>query len=323
MAIDQSDEDNKALTTESQSSSTAVPPTPEDKPRRHRRKSSDTPEAMAVYQRIVSAEKDTSQQLLPQELNDYVSAEAPLDANIDHSYKEAARESIASQIGAEAARETAATFEEKMEHLKALKRSHKAKAKNVKFKVAHKTHGRVRMHIPMGKNNPELLKEVAETFAIIPSIEQIIIKPETGSLVLHYDTKHQTNFDQHLYQRLALDNAHASGHLTEFDALASKIEREAEFLAQNSETARVVVDFFKKADREIKFATNNVIDLKIALAVAAIGLTIFEVGVHTATPIWLTLSIFTFNHFVDLRHPTEEEPEITNAAPVIFKNAMA
>jgi hypothetical protein len=323
MAIDQSDEDIKALTSESPSASTAVPPPPEDKPKRPRRKPNDNPEAMAVYQRIVSAEKDTSQHLLPQELNDYVSAEAPLDANADHSFKEAARESVASQIGAEAARETTATFEEKIERLKALKRSHKTKSKNVKFKVAHKTHGRVRMHIPMGKNNPELLKEVAETFAIIPSIEQIIIKPETGSLVLHYDTKHQTNFDQHLSQRLALDNAHASGHLTEFDMLASKIEREAEFLAQNSETARAVVDFFKKADREIKFATNNVIDLKIALAVAAIGLTIFESGVHTATPIWLTLSIFTFNHFVDLRHPTEQEQEFTNAAPVIFKNAMA
>lgn len=323
MAIDQSDEDTKALTSENPSSSTAVPPPPEDKPRRPRRKPNDNPEAMAIYQRIVSAEKDTSQHLLPHELNDYVSAEAPLDANADHSFKEAARENIASQIGAEAARETTATFEEKIERLKALKRSNKTKSKNVKFKVAHKTHGRVRMHIPMGKNNPELLKEVAETFAIIPSIEQIIIKPETGSLVLHYDTNHQTNFDQHLYQRLALDNAHASGHLTEFDLLASKIEREAEFLAQNSDAARAVVDFFKKADREIKLATHNTIDLKIALAVAAIGLTIFEVGVHSATPIWLTLSIFTFNHFVDLRHPTEQEQELTNAAPVIFKNAMA
>ena len=45
---------------------------------------------------------------------------------------------------------------------------------------------------------------------------------------------------------------------SEFDELARKIENEAEFLAQRSEAARAIVDFFKQLDRDIKVATHNV-----------------------------------------------------------------
>ena len=42
---------------------------------------------------------------------------------------------------------------------------------------------------------------------------------------------------------------------TEIDVLANKIADEADFLAQNSLSAKAVVDIFKKLDREIKLAS--------------------------------------------------------------------
>ena len=75
-----------------------------------------------------------------------------------------------------------------------------------------------------------------------------------------------------------------------------------QFLAQHSHSARAVVDFVKKVDREIKLATNNTIDLKIVFALAIIGFTVFEVGATAATPVWVTLAIFTVNHFIEM-HP--------------------
>jgi hypothetical protein len=43
-------------------------------------------------------------------------------------------------------------------------------------------------------------------------------------------------------------------------------------------------------------------------------------GANAATPVWLTLAIFTFNHFVELRQSTEED-SLPIMAPVIFKHA--
>jgi hypothetical protein len=109
---------------------------------------------------------------------------------------------------------------------------------------------------------------------------------------------------------------------TELDKLANSIEAEAEFLARHSHSARVVVDFVKKLDREIKRATGNNVDLKIVFALAIIGFTVFEVGATSATPVWVTLAIFTVNHFIEmherqLHHGANATPAV---APVRIVN---
>ena len=181
----------------------------------------------------------------------------------------------------------------------------------LKLQIAHQVPGRVRMKIPAAKGNPELLQQISETFGVIPGIEQITVNAATGSVVLHYDAERHDEFHgtfQHHYHQ-------AQGHAfhppsTEIDDLARRIEDEAEFLAKNSETARAVVDFVKKVDREIKLATNNTVDLKIVLAVGIIGITVLEVGATAATPVWVTLSIFTLNHFLEMHphHPRQSTP---------------
>jgi hypothetical protein len=183
------------------------------------------------------------------------------------------------------------------------------------LKIAHQVPGRVRMKIPAGKGNPELLKQISETFGAIPGIEEVTVNPTTGSVVLHYDTDRHDEFHgsfAHHYHAHADERPPA----TELDKLAERIEEEAEFLASHSHSARVVVDFVKKLDREIKLASNNNVDLKIVFALGIIGLTVMEVGATAATPVWLTLAIFTVNHFIELHPQHAPGGEAPHLAPV-------
>lgn len=175
------------------------------------------------------------------------------------------------------------------------------------LRIEHQVPGRVRMKIPAGKGNPDLLKQVSDVFAVIPGIEEVTVNPTTGSVVLHYDTERHDEFHDAFRER---HNAHNAQHgapdggfhgaNTELDRITHSIEEEAEFLASHSHSMRAVVDFVKSLDREIRRATNNSIDLKIIFAVCIIGFTVFEVGPTAATPVWVTLAIFTVNHFIEM-----------------------
>ncbi|WP_050043829.1 HMA2 domain-containing protein [Bradyrhizobium sp. LTSPM299] len=177
----------------------------------------------------------------------------------------------------------------------------------MKLQIAHQVPGRIRMKIPSAKENPELLEQIKETFKVIPGVEQVTVNPATGSVVLHYDTDRHDEFHGRLEH-------HTGGHhkppADEIDALASKIEQEAEYLAEHSHAARVIVDFFKDFDNGIKVATGNVVDLKILLATGIAGFTIFEVGASAATPVWVTLAVFALNHMIqsNMAEAAEAEP---------------
>ena len=180
----------------------------------------------------------------------------------------------------------------------------------MKLQIAHQVPGRIRMKIPSAKENPELLEQIKETFKVIPGVEQVTVNPATGSVVLHYDTDRHDEFHGRLEH-------HTGGHhkppADEIDALASKIEQEAEYLAEHSHAARVIVDFFKDFDNGIKLATGNVVDLKILLATGIAGFTIFEVGASAATPVWVTLAVFALNHMIQSNMAEAAEAELARA----------
>src|SRR6516162_2489472 len=176
----------------------------------------------------------------------------------------------------------------------------------MKLQIAHQVPGRIRMKVPSVKTNPELTEQIKQTFAAIPGIEEVTVNTTTGSVVLKYDTEKHDEFHGHLHH-------HTGGHYkpptNEIDSLANKIEQEAEYLAEHSHTAKVVVDFFRDFDHQIKIATGNVIDLKIVLAAGIAGFTIFEVGASAATPVWVTLSIFALNHMIQANNGEDDGPQ--------------
>ena len=186
-----------------------------------------------------------------------------------------------------------------------------------KFDVAHQVPGRVRMKFPHAKGNPELLQQIAQSFAAIPGIQGISVNPTTGSVVMRYDTEQHDEFHDHFHRHHGAHAANYRPPATEIDELARKIEDEAEFLARHSQSARAVVEFFRMTDQEIRRATDNNVDLKIVLAAGVIAFTVFEVGAAAATPVWVTLSLFALNHVIEMHATHDEEGPV--AAPVIVK----
>jgi hypothetical protein len=163
------------------------------------------------------------------------------------------------------------------------------------------------MKIPAGKGNPALLRQVADVFGQVPGIESVVVNETTGCVVLRYDTERHDQFHGALHGHIhGAERAPA----TEIDALANKIEEEAEFLAEHSKSARAVVDFFKTVDREIKVATNSNLDLKMVLAAGVIAVTVLEIGATAATPVWVTLMLFATNHYIELH---QSQPQAARA----------
>jgi hypothetical protein len=234
--------------------------------------------------------------------------------------------------------ETAANTESKTDTVTNGTTGAKAKTKTktktkMNLQIAHQVPGRVRMKIPAGKGNAELLKQIGEVFGAIPGIEEVEVNPTTGSVVLRYDTDRQDEFHGTFNQHYAAhsesaapnggargaQNGKGHGADTDLDKLTGSIEAEAEFLASHSHSARVIVDFVKKVDREIKIATGNTVDLKILFAVGMIGFTVLEIGATAATPVWVTLAIFSVNHFIELHELQLQQKvadEIPNLAPI-------
>ena len=194
----------------------------------------------------------------------------------------------------------------------------KKKKHKHKMRIEHKTLGRVRMKFPSAKGDEEQLQGIAKTFGVMPGVERVTVNPDTGSVVLHYDHTRHADFNQHFEH-------HCCEHMapppkTELDDIADKIENEAEFLAQHSHSAKALLHVCKHFDHQIKRNTNNMFDLKIGLAGGLIAVTLLEVGATAATPIWLTLGVFTLNHFLELqqRHQLVEHLQQTSA-PVVVK----
>jgi Heavy metal associated domain 2 len=176
----------------------------------------------------------------------------------------------------------------------------------VKLQIAHQVPGRIRLKVPSAKGNPELLAEIEKSFGAIPGIEEVMINPVSGSVVLRYDVEEHDDFHSRFTRHF---NEHHADHTsayhrppsTEIDALANTIEEEADFLAERSHTVKAVVDFCRHCDRQIKVGSGNTFDLKMALCVGIVGVMIFEIGAAAATPVWVTLSLFGLNHFVEMQ----------------------
>jgi len=169
------------------------------------------------------------------------------------------------------------------------------------------------MKVPSAKSHPEILEAYREAFSLIPGVIKTTAKPETGSIVLHYDPKQEAAFEHHFHRTADqhLEMAAPGRPDDEIDKIAGKIEAEAEFLAAHSRLARTTVDFFKVFDRELKLATGNTIDLKIVLAGGLAAYTFLEIGGSAATPMWVTLALFSLNHFAELQ--TDHVAELAQA----------
>jgi hypothetical protein len=165
----------------------------------------------------------------------------------------------------------------------------------------------MRIRVPSAKGNPQALEEIRRNLASVVGVMTVEVNEAIGTLTIAYDPSKHLDFEQHLaneqhQEHVSLVCAPKLGELSSIEDLFTK---ETEFLATHSHTAQALMDFVNKLDRGIKQSTGNAVDLKvIAPLVLAAGI-FLEVGIAAATPVWLTLSLFSFNHFVDIHshHP--------------------
>jgi hypothetical protein len=195
---------------------------------------------------------------------------------------------------------------EKITAAEGCRKPHGTPRLKVQFQIAHQVPGRIRFKVPSIRRDPELLAEIERSFSAIPGIEEVMINPVTGSVVLKYDVEEHdeihTRFTRHFNEHHA-DRASAwhRAPSTEIDALADKIEEEADFLAEHSHAVDAVVDFCRQCDRQIKLGSGNTFDLKMGLCVGIVGVVVFGVGATAATPVWVAMCLFGLNHFIGMR----------------------
>jgi hypothetical protein len=181
--------------------------------------------------------------------------------------------------------------------------------------VAHAVHGRVRLRFPGAKRDPALLDQLKTTIGEIQGVDAVDVKASSGSLVIYYDSEHHPEVAAFLRCLTQMQGAPITVPPSPLvpppnrvDELTRNIENEGAFLAEHSTIAKTVVGAVKQLDKDIKRSTNNNIDLKVMVPVALAGVTFLEIGAAAATPMWITLAIFSLNHFVELHaHDADEK----------------
>jgi cation transport ATPase len=191
--------------------------------------------------------------------------------------------------------------------------------------IVHHTPGRLRLKVAGAKGNADFLDRVKDALGPIQGIREIAVNSVTGSVLVHYDSENFENFHQDVHDHASRNDLFAIQHqppITKVDEAVDKIEREAEYLAKRSHTARVVVDFLHDLDVKVKQTTNNAVDLKVLvpLALAVYSITVIELS--AATPMWATLGLFSFNHFLEL-HQHVEDPAAEDGPGGVAKKAKS
>lgn len=171
-------------------------------------------------------------------------------------------------------------------------------------RVEHHVPGRIRVKIASAKNNTAVLNLYKALFSQLPGISKVLVNPETGSIIIHYDRNYEAEFQAHFHHSCLKQNVDVGAGVPgdDIEALASKIEAEASLLAQQSELARAAVDLFRTLDHQIREVSGNRIDLKVVIIGSLAGFTFAELGAEAATPMWVTLALFALNHFIELKN---------------------
>ena len=159
---------------------------------------------------------------------------------------------------------------------------------------------RIRVH--GGKKNPRILDHVRQSLVEADGVTRIEANRDTGSLVVHYRHTNPRQFAEELAGR-GRETQAFDLDVGEAAEMWNTVHREAEFLAAHSALARSVVSETVQLDQALKRATDNALDLKV---VVPLGLAVFSfmyLGTDVATPLWVSLGVFSFNSFVSLHPP--------------------
>jgi hypothetical protein len=170
--------------------------------------------------------------------------------------------------------------------------------------VAHHIPGRLRIRIPGAKYNSELLEEIKQTTRGLPNVLDVECNPLTGSLLIWYRPAAHRTFEKTLAQ--SLDSAVPFSLQTPATQNRARSRRRNEKY-RPSHVATAVIDAANELDQEIRYATNDQLDLRVLLPFVAAGVGILALRTTRVTPLWLTLLIFAFSSFLGLHGAAEQD----------------
>jgi hypothetical protein len=183
----------------------------------------------------------------------------------------------------------------------------------------------MRIRVPSAKGDPKALEEIRRNLAAMPGVSTVDVTEALGTLTIHYDPKKHLDFERHLanettQQQVTFRQPSAPSSapkLSDLSHVDEMLAKEAEFLAGHSHTAKAIMEFFDKCDTGVKRVTGNAVDLKVIAPLVLAAGVFFELGIAAATPVWLTLGLFSLNHFVDMHtHPANgDAPDGESQSP--------
>jgi hypothetical protein len=190
--------------------------------------------------------------------------------------------------------------------------------------VAHHSKGRLRIRVPTAKGDAAALQKISQALAPVPGVREVSVNEAIGTITVHYDPERHVDLHRHLSEpegshHEALYVPPPEPPRTEVDEALEMLEKEAQFLSSHSHSAQALFELIRKCDIELKKATDNNLDLKV---LAPLGLAVYaflELGFEAATPVWMTLGLFSSNHFVTLHtqkpttHPMSCPPNVSDS----------
>jgi Heavy metal associated domain 2 len=173
--------------------------------------------------------------------------------------------------------------------------------------VNHHLPGRLRLRIPTAKGNEDELRELGSAIARAPGINQVEYNPITGSILIQYSPEQYKNL-----RSLESSLSASAVPITVNNSGSAHHESHHRHQRRGRSVAAKRIDFFfRQIDHEIRTVTDNEVDLKFILPFGVAILGLLALRYSSATPLWLTLLIFSFNSFLGLHAPTPGELGIT------------
>lgn len=169
-------------------------------------------------------------------------------------------------------------------------------------RIAHSTHGRVRLQFR--GQQPATLHQIEHRLRAMPRVQRVEVRPKTGSIIVHHSVKHTMILNDLadlarssglFLLEVEADTAEASAHLTD-------VEHDAAYLVDHSKSGKAIVRYSEHLNRVIKTATNGWVDLRVLLPATAGFCALLFVEVEAA-PLWLPLALFSFQSFNNLHQP--------------------
>lgn len=186
--------------------------------------------------------------------------------------------------------------------------------------VAHESPGRVRLRLPWLRQAPERAEPLADALSAIDGIDEVQIRPYTGSVLC--------TFDPHALGPAKIVDAvraHTGVEVVLRPGERSEAEETAlteEALRQGSGLALSVAAMFKGFNLEMLRVSGGRVDLGTAAAVAFAGAGLAEVAVTGKLPMpaWFNLGWWAFRTFMTMektaiQNAPAETPSASDALP--------